>query len=130
MTSNMLDGFTAAEQHDVGSIKHINWTGQFGLALANAEAHGRWGLGIITSSAFSATAGPLPLADHRFPWYWTEAFNTDEPTVEFYKIAGKLNSVRRFPSVEHNLFFVCENSVASAGTVKFDLHFRILVAFR
>ena len=126
----MLDGLTTAERSDVAKILMIQWTGQFGLSVANSESHGRWAIGIVSAESFALGAAPDALNDHQWPWYWTEAYNVDEPSVEYYKIRGQTRTQRRMPSRAHTLMFTIESASTSAGALKYDLEFRILYQLR
>ena len=128
--SDILDGLPADERSDVGSILSVSFQGSFGLSTANAEAHGRWGLGIATLDAFAGSDTPEPLADHQFGWYWNEGFALDDPNVEFRNFRGRTRTERKLPSRSHTMFFAITSSGLSAGTLKWGLNFRILYSHK
>ena len=129
-TSNILDGLSETERGEVGVVLRVIWQGTMGLFSANAEAHGRWGLHVVTLDAFVAGAVPDPLGDHQSSWYWNEAFAIDEPDLRQRVFHGETRTRRKLPSGEHTVVMVWETAAGSAGSLKYDIGLRILYSHR
>ena len=128
--SNILDGLSVDEIAQVATIERVIWQGQMGLFSANAEAHGRWGLAVVSEDAFASLTVPDPLSDHQYSWMWNEHFAMDEPNVEFRQFRGETGTKRRLPSPQHRLIMVWETAAGSAGSLKYDIGLRILFSHR
>ena len=127
--ADLLAGLDAAQEAQVAKILSVSWQGSFGLSVANSEAHGRWGLFVVTQKAFTNGEIPNALTDHQYSWYWNEGYALDDPHVEERTIRGQTKTQRTLASREMTLAFNIESSGLSAGTLKYGFSFRIAYAY-
>ena len=87
-------------------------------------------MALVSEDAFTAGSAPTPLADHKYPWYWNEAFAFDNPSLDNFLRTGQTRTKRKMPSVEHILMFAIESAAASAGSLILDIGFRLLYSHK
>ena len=127
--SDILDGLTAAEKADVGTIESVSWQGMRHQFASGSECHGRWGLIIVTPDAFVGAA-PDALGDHQLNWYWNQAYQLDEPDTRNEHFEGKTLTKRRMPSSDHIMAMVWESAAAAATSLVYDIALRVLYSHR